>query len=90
MEKHVAFLSQHATAPVTLEGHTDSVGSVEYNQRLSERRANAVRQYLIEKGIASSRIRVVGYGKLRPIADNKTDDGRAINRRVEFEVTVQK
>jgi outer membrane protein OmpA-like peptidoglycan-associated protein len=90
MEKHVVFLSQHATAPVTVEGHTDSVGSVEYNQRLSERRANAVRQYLIEKGIASSRIRVVGYGELKPIADNKTVEGRAINRRVEFEVTVQK
>lgn len=90
MEKHVTFLSQHAAAPVTVEGHTDYVGSVEYNQKLSERRANAVRQYLIEKGIASSRIRVVGYGELRPIADNKTVEGRAINRRVEFEVTVQK
>ena len=90
MEQHVAFLSQHATAPVTVEGHTDYVGSVEYNQKLSERRANAVRQYLIEKGIASSRIRVVGYSELRPIADNRTVEGRALNRRAEFEVTVEK
>jgi outer membrane protein OmpA-like peptidoglycan-associated protein len=90
LEQHVAYLSANPSSPVTVEGHTDYIGSNQYNQRLSERRANAVRKYLVEKGIASSRIRVVGYGEQRPIADNKTKEGRAINRRAEFEVTVEK
>ena len=90
LDEHVAYLTEHPSSPVTVEGHTDSRGSDTYNQRLSERRANAVRQYLIQRGIASTRIRVVGYGEKRPIADNKTDEGRAINRRAEFEVTVEK
>jgi outer membrane protein OmpA-like peptidoglycan-associated protein len=90
LDQHVAYLSANPSAPVTVEGHTDSIGSDQYNQKLSERRANAVRKYLVEKGIASSRIRVVGYGEQRPIADNKTKEGRAVNRRAEFEVTVGK
>ncbi len=90
LDQHVAYLSANPSSPVTVEGHTDYIGSDQYNQKLSERRANAVRKYLIEKGIASSRIRVVGYGEQRPIADNKTKEGRAINRRAEFEVTVEK
>lgn len=90
LDQHVAYLSANPSSPVTVEGHTDYIGSDQYNQRLSERRANAVRKYLIERGIASARIRVVGYGEQRPIADNKTAEGRAINRRAEFEVTVEK
>jgi outer membrane protein OmpA-like peptidoglycan-associated protein len=90
LDQHIAYLSANPSSPVTVEGHTDSIGSDQYNQKLSERRASAVRKYLIEKGIASSRIRVVGYGEQRPIADNKTAEGRAINRRAEFEVTVEK
>jgi len=90
LEEHVAYLKENSSAPVTVEGHTDYIGSVQYNQKLSERRANAVRQYLIAQGIASARINVVGYGKLRPIADNKTAEGRAINRRSEFEVLLEK
>jgi outer membrane protein OmpA-like peptidoglycan-associated protein len=90
LDQHVAYLSANPSSPVTVEGHTDSIGSDQYNQKLSERRANAVRKYLIDKGIASSRIQVVGYGEQRPIADNKTKEGRAINRRAEFEVTVEK
>ncbi|MDP2853991.1 MAG: OmpA family protein [Smithellaceae bacterium] len=90
LDQHVAYLSANPSSPVTVEGHTDYIGSDQYNQKLSERRANAVRKYLIEKGIASTRIRVVGYGEQRPIADNKTKEGRAINRRAEFEVTVEK
>jgi outer membrane protein OmpA-like peptidoglycan-associated protein len=90
LEQHVAYLTANPSSPVTVEGHTDSIGTDQYNQRLSERRASAVRKYLVEKGIVSSRIRVVGYGEQRPIADNKTKEGRAINRRAEFEVTVEK
>jgi outer membrane protein OmpA-like peptidoglycan-associated protein len=90
LDEHVAYLKENPNAPVTVEGHTDYKGSVQYNQKLSERRASAVRQYLISKGIASERIKVVGYGKLKPVADNRTDAGRAVNRRTEFEVTVEK
>ena len=90
LDQHVAYLGANPSSPVIVEGHTDSIGSDQYNQKLSERRANAVRKYLIEKGIASPRIQVVGYGEHRPIADNTTKEGRAINRRAEFEVTVEK
>lgn len=67
-----------------LEGHTDSTGSEQYNQKLSQRRAESVRQYLIEKfNIDGSRIKAVGYGESRPVADNKTEEGKQANRRVE-------
>ncbi|MDR2579902.1 MAG: OmpA family protein [Fibromonadaceae bacterium] len=69
---------------VTVEGHTDNVGTAEFNQRLSEQRANAVMQYLIERGINAERLEAVGYGFSRPVADNETDEGRARNRRVEL------
>jgi OmpA-OmpF porin, OOP family len=67
-------------------GHTDSIGSNAYNQKLSLRRAAAVRDYLISKGIEASRIYTEGKGETQPIADNKTKEGRAKNRRVEIEV----
>jgi len=71
---------------VIVEGHTDGIGSVSYNQKLSHRRADAVRQYLVTHGIADSRIRTEGFGKSRPVASNTTADGRAQNRRVELRV----
>lgn len=76
---------------VTLEviiatGHTDSIGSVAYNQKLSVRRAEAVKAYLVSKGIEANRIYTEGKGKSQPIASNKTAAGRAKNRRVEIEV----
>ncbi len=71
---------------VQIAGYTDSVGSDEYNKQLSQRRAESVRNYLIQNGIAANRITAHGYGKESPIADNGTDDGRAENRRVEFVV----
>ena len=67
-------------------GHTDSVGSVAYNQKLSVRRAEAVKAYLVSKGIEKNRVYTEGKGKSQPIADNKTAAGRAKNRRVEIEV----
>ncbi|MDO5626476.1 MAG: OmpA family protein, partial [Pseudomonadota bacterium] len=67
-------------------GHTDSVGSVAYNQRLSVRRAEAVKAYLVSKGIERNRIYTEGKGKSQPVADNRTAAGRAKNRRVEVEV----
>ena len=68
---------------LVLEGHTDSVGSEGYNQGLSEERAKAVRDWLVERGIPAERIRSVGFGEARPAADNSTPGGRALNRRVE-------
>ena len=67
-------------------GHTDSVGSDKYNQRLSQRRADAVKGYLVSKGIEPNRIYTEGKGEKQPVADNKTSEGRAKNRRVEIEV----
>ena len=67
-------------------GHTDSIGTEAYNQRLSERRANAVKAYLVSKGIESDRVATEGKGELQPVASNKTKAGRAQNRRVEIEV----
>jgi OOP family OmpA-OmpF porin len=67
-------------------GHTDSVGSDTYNQRLSVRRAEAVKAYLVSKGIEKNRVYTEGKGEKQPVADNKTAEGRAKNRRVEIEV----
>ena len=67
-------------------GHTDAVGADAYNQRLSVRRAEAVKAYLISKGIEKNRIYTEGKGEKSPVADNKTAEGRAKNRRVEIEV----
>jgi len=71
----------HWTSGV-IEGHTDSVGKKAYNQKLSERRAAAVREYLKSEGIATDRMTVEGFGEERPVADNATAEGRAHNRRV--------
>ncbi len=67
-------------------GHTDSVGSEAYNQKLSVRRSEAVKAYLVSKGIEKNRVYTEGKGKKQPVADNKTAEGRAKNRRVEIEV----
>ena len=67
-------------------GHTDSVGSDAYNQKLSVRRAEAVKAYLVSKGVEKNRVYTEGKGEKQPVADNKTTEGRAKNRRVEIEV----
>ena len=72
---------------VRIEGHTDSVGSDTYNQKLSQKRADSVRNYLIEHDISPSRLEAIGYGESRPIADNESVEGRARNRRTDFTVT---
>ncbi|TLX53043.1 OmpA family protein [Stutzerimonas nosocomialis] len=81
------FMKQYPQTSTVVEGHTDSVGTDAYNQRLSERRANAVRDVLVNQyGVEANRVNSVGYGESRPVADNATEEGRAINRRVEAEV----
>ena len=69
---------------IRIEGHTDDTGSREFNMKLSQQRANAVKRYMTESGIKGSRLEAVGYGPDKPIADNDTEEGRATNRRVEF------
>ncbi|MBU0902304.1 MAG: OmpA family protein [Gammaproteobacteria bacterium] len=81
------FLTQYPQTTTVVEGHTDSVGSDAYNQTLSERRANAVRDVLVNQyGVGGERVNAVGYGETRPVADNASAEGRAVNRRVEAEV----
>jgi len=71
---------------VEVGGHTDAKGSDDYNQKLSESRASSVQQYLVGRGIDSGRLSAEGYGETMPIADNETDDGRELNRRVELKI----
>lgn len=77
-------LTEFDKTVVEVAGHTDSTGSEEYNQGLSERRAQTVSQYLVGRGISGQRLITVGMGELRPVADNSTEAGRAANRRVEI------
>jgi len=77
------FLTQHPDRTVTIEGHTDSVGAEDYNLGLSQRRANAVQQFLLSQGIAANRLTAVGKGENFPVAGNDNDAGRQMNRRVE-------
>ena len=82
LQQAVTILKEQPDIKVEIQGHTDSVGTDAYNQALSERRANSVKAFLVEQGIAASRITTVGFGKSRPVAGNNTAAGRALNRRV--------
>lgn len=84
LNRLVKLMREKTTMKIRIEGHTDNVGSDKFNYELSTNRANSVSQYLITEGINPERINVVGYGKSKPIADNKTEEGRKLNRRVEF------
>jgi outer membrane protein OmpA-like peptidoglycan-associated protein len=77
---------QYPDEVITVEGHTDNIGSPDYNQGLSERRAHSVRSYLIDEGVPSSHIEARGYGESRPKATNSTPEGRQLNRRVEIHI----
>jgi OOP family OmpA-OmpF porin len=84
LDEAVRILGTGSGPAVSIEGHTDWIGSDAYNAGLSERRANSVQAYLIEHGVSASRLSTVGYGESRPIASNDTREGRALNRRVEL------
>lgn len=82
--------AEPASTELDISGHTDSVGSDAYNQKLSDRRAHAVADYLVNAGVPASSIKSVeGYGESKPVADNKTKEGRADNRRVEIQIKRQ-
>lgn len=86
LDRLVTLLKNSPRLRIQISGHTDNRGSAEYNQNLSENRAKAVVDYLIEKGIGSARLEYKGFGFQRPIASNDTEDGRQLNRRTEFEI----
>jgi OOP family OmpA-OmpF porin len=75
---------------VRIEGHTDSVGTDKYNEKLSDERAKAVLDYVVEHGVSADRLESKGYGEASPIGDNETDEGREKNRRVEFKIIERK
>ncbi|MDD4828412.1 MAG: OmpA family protein, partial [Bacteroidales bacterium] len=77
-------MKKHSELSFIIEGHTDSDGQDDFNQKLSEQRANTVKNTLVELGIDASRLTCAGYGESRPVSDNTTPEGKAANRRVEF------
>ena len=83
LDKMAEILKKYEDTEILIEGHTDATGSAEYNQKLSERRADAVAKYLRSENVARKRLDTVGYGKNQPVASNDTDAGRKQNRRVE-------
>jgi outer membrane protein OmpA-like peptidoglycan-associated protein len=80
-------VSGHPGLRLDVEGHTDSVGGDDYNQRLSERRGEVVRDYLIQQGMPASSVTAKGLGKTQPVASNDTAEGRQQNRRVEIAIS---
>jgi outer membrane protein OmpA-like peptidoglycan-associated protein len=84
LDSVVLVLQEFNKTVIVVAGHTDSVGSTEYNQALSERRATSVANYLLSRAVLAARIETVGFGESTPIADNGTDAGRSLNRRVEL------
>jgi outer membrane protein OmpA-like peptidoglycan-associated protein len=86
LNKYATTLNQHAVTTIEIIGHTDSTGSDAFNDRLSLERAQSTRDYLVQHGVAPTRISIAGHGEREPVASNDTDSGRAANRRVEIYV----
>ena len=87
LDKLITVLNTYPDTNIEVQGHTDSKGSVNYNQTLSEKRAGTVLNYLVTKNITGSRMTLKGFGETMPKYDNDTEEGRAQNRRVEFLIT---
>jgi outer membrane protein OmpA-like peptidoglycan-associated protein len=79
-------LIKYPQTVIRVEGHTDSTGSESYNMNLSQRRADAVKNLIVQRGLSTARIETMAYGETMPVADNSTETGRAMNRRVEIKV----
>jgi len=84
LDEIVSYLNTYSSVKLYVVGHTDNVGDYSSNMTLSDKRANAVVAYLTQKGVSASRLKAVGVGPAAPVASNKTDKGRAKNRRVEL------
>lgn len=86
LDQAVKLLNDKNKVNVEIEGYCDYIGSEEYNQKLSVERAKTVKAYLVSKGIIENRLSTIGYGKGNPVADNTTEEGRALNRRIVFRI----
>lgn len=86
LDKLASTMREYDQNTITVMGFTDNVGRADYNQNLSQRRAQAVKNYLVNRGVASNRINTYGYGETRPIASNDNEYGRSQNRRVEIKI----
>lgn len=84
MDRLLALMAVNEDIKIEVHGHTDNVGNDESNMTLSQDRANAVRDLLVKRGIEPERIRAIGFGESKPVADNSTSEGRAKNIRTEF------
>lgn len=89
IDRVAGVLNRYPETVIRVEGHTDSVGTEGYNRELSFRRANAVRDLLVERGVRGARIQTVGFGETMPVATNATEAGRQLNRRVEIKIAPQ-
>ncbi|MFT3934915.1 MAG: OmpA family protein [Chitinophagaceae bacterium] len=87
LNRVVELMKANPTLEIEMSAHTDSRGSDDYNLKLSDNRAKSVREYIVSKGVEGNRIVSHGYGETKPVADNESDDGRQLNRRVEFTIT---
>ena len=88
LQRNADYLKRWPAAKITVEGHTDSRGTNEYNLALGDRRANAVKDYLVSRGIAADRLRTVSYGEERPKYDNSREETRRLNRRAAMVVNL--
>ena len=90
LDQVAVILRDNPALQLAIEGHTDNVGIAARNLALSQKRANAVKKYLEQKGIAANRLQAIGYGQEKPLADNSTEEGRSQNRRVELKLSAEK
>ncbi len=90
LDKLVKLLADYPGASLIVDGHTDATGTAEYNQWLSEKRAESVKRYAVEKGLSGSRVTTFGHGQSKPVAANNTKEGRQQNRRVEVTIVTKK
>ncbi|MEO8760364.1 MAG: OmpA family protein, partial [Bacteroidia bacterium] len=86
LDKLVKILTDNPQMEISISGHTDNMGNDAINQTLSANRAKAVVDYLVSKNIVATRLQQAGYGKTKPLSTNDTEEGRALNRRVEFTI----
>jgi outer membrane protein OmpA-like peptidoglycan-associated protein len=86
LNRLVRILNENPAMSIEVMGHTDAVGNDQNNMTLSQNRADAVKEYLLNKGVASNRLSSKGFGKTKPLASNDTEEGRQMNRRVEFSI----
>lgn len=86
LDELVNYMKWRETEKIEIAGHTDNIGNAIENQKLSEQRSEAIRQYLIKKGVGVARVTAKGYGSTQPVADNSTYEGRQLNRRTEVKI----